>query len=430
MRAPVKRRFYYGWIILAASVVAMAVGSGMSFWSFGLYVEPLESEFGWSRAQVSAGISASLAVGAVSGPFIGRWIDAHGARVVITIGGALTAATFLLLATTSELWQWFAFLSLNSVSRQMVFFIPFQALVSRWFHVKRGMAVGVLGTGFSFGGLAIVPLMAFVIDRLQWDGSFVFASALTAALYLPMGLLVLRNDPSDVGENVDGAAAPEGEPAVAQPLTGLTPREAMRTPLFWLLAFAMTFFLFGLIGWLVHMVPFYESVGVSRGVAALLVSVAAGFGIVTRLAFGLIVDRFPRVEVAAMGLMALLVGAMTTLVVDSGTLGIAVFLVFWVVGSGGGPMLEPLLLVRAFGLKHFATILAMLMLVDAVGIVSAPAIAGAIYDATGSYDLVLVLFASVFGGSFLLFYLASRLPHPVAQPSPVGYPSSGGQASA
>lgn len=416
-------RFFYGWVILAASVVAMAVGSGMSFWSFGLYVEPLEAEFGWSRAEVSAGISASLAVGALSGPLIGRWIDAQGPRTVISAGAVLTAATFLLLAVTSELWHWFAFLSLNSVSRQMIFFIPFQALVSRWFHRRRGMAVGVLSTGFSFGGLLIVPLMAFVIDRVDWDGSFVFASALTAVLFLPMGLLILRNDPADIGANVDGVEYAEGETPDPQPAaSGLTLGEAVRTPTFWLLAFAMTLFLFGIIGWLVHMVPFYESVGVSRGTAALLVSAAAGFGVITRLAFGVLVDRFERVEIGAMGLLAFLVGAMVTLLFDSGTIGIAVFLVFWIVGSGGGPMLEPLLLVRAFGLKHFATILATLMLVDAIGIVSAPTIAGAIFDATDSYDLVLAMFAAAYASALVLFWLASRLPHPVDRALPADHP--------
>ncbi|HUF54337.1 MAG TPA: MFS transporter [Dehalococcoidia bacterium] len=404
---------YYGWIVLIASVVAMAVGSGISFWSFGLYVDPLESDFGWSRAEVSAGISVSLGIGALSGPLIGRWIDSSGPRVVIIAGAFASSATFLLLATTTELWQWFVYLSINTVARQMVFFLPFQALVSRWFERKRGLAVGILGSGFSFGGLAIVPLMAFVIDRLDWDGSFVFAAALTLALFLPMGLLVLRNDPADVGANMDGDTVADGETYTPAPLTGLTLRQTLRTPLFWLLAAAMTLFIFGIVGWIVHQVPFYESVGVSRGLAAGLVSIAAGGGVIMRLTFGVIADRVPRIEVGAMGLLAFLVASMAVLLVDSGIVGISIFVVLWVIGSGGGPLLEPLLLGRAFGLKHFATILATMMLIDALGVVTAPTIAGLIYDETGSYDLVLVMFGSSFAAALALFYLASRLPHPM-----------------
>jgi MFS family permease len=164
------------------------------------------------------------------------------------------------------------------------------------------------------------------------------------------------------------------------------------------------------------MVPFYESVGISRGVAAALVSAAAGFGIVTRLAFGLLADRIRRIETVAMGMLAFLMAGMTALILDSGTAGIAVFIVFWVVGSGGGPLLEPLLLTRAFGLAHFGAILGAFIVVETIGFIISPALAGVIFDSTGSYDWVLVMFLGAFAASFALFYLAARLPHPSIPP--------------
>lgn len=426
MRALVPKRFYYGWVVLAGSVVAMALGSGVSFWAFGLYVDPMEEEFGWSRAEVSAGFSVSLAVAGLSGPLIGRWIDLRGPRSAILVGAVATAVTYVLLWTTNSLWQWFVYLAINATFRQLMFFIPFQALVSRWFDKKRGVALGILGTGFSLGGFAVVPLMAFVIEQFDWDGSFLFSAGVMLGIYVPLGLFVVRNDPSDVGENVDG----ESEAAAEQrrragPLHGMTIGQAVKTPLFWCLALAMTLFLYGVFGWLVHQVPFYESVGISREVAATLVSIAAGFSILARLTFGFIVDRFPRVEYAAMGLLAFLISALVALMVNSSTAGIAVFLVLWIVGSGGGPLLEPLLLTRAFGLAHFATILGSIQLVETLGIISSPTIAGAIYDATGSYDIVLVVLASAFVGAFVLFGVASRMPHPVeAHVPPAAIPAA------
>ncbi|RLC58017.1 MAG: hypothetical protein DRI30_03260, partial [Chloroflexi bacterium] len=151
-KSPTPGGFYYGWFILGGSVLAMALGSGISFWAFGLYIDPMEQEFGWSRAEVSAGFSVSLAISGLSGPLIGRWVDARGARSAILVGAVMTSVTYLLLATTSSLWQWFLYLSINAVFRQMMFFIPFQALISRWFDKRRGMALGILGTGFSLGG--------------------------------------------------------------------------------------------------------------------------------------------------------------------------------------------------------------------------------------------------------------------------------------
>ncbi len=411
-----RRKVFYGWWLLAGSVVAMALGSGVSFWSFGLYISPLEDEFGWSRAQVSLGFSVSLLIGGLTGPFIGRWIDVRGPRLAIIVGATLTAATYILLATTSELWQWYAYNSLNAVSRQMMFFIPFQALISRWFDRRRGIALGILGTGFSLGGFVVVPLMQLVIDQVGWDGSFIISGIAVVGVFVPIGLLLVRNSPADVGAVPDGELQTKDEPYQARALTGLTLGRALSTPLFWVLAFAMMLFFYGLFGWLVHMVPFYESVGISRGVAAALVSIAAGFGIVTRLAFGLLADRIPRIETVAMGMLAFLMAGMTALILDSGTAGIAVFIVFWVVGSGGGPLLEPLLLTRAFGLAHFGAILGAFIVVETIGFIISPVLAGVIYDSTGSYNWVLVMFLGAFAASFVLFYLSSRLPHPTIPP--------------
>ncbi|MCH6556079.1 MAG: MFS transporter [Chloroflexi bacterium] len=419
-----KRNTFYGWWILAGSVVAMALGSGVSFWSFGLYIEPLETEFGWSRTEVTLGFSVSLLVSGLTGPFVGRWVDARGPRSAIIVGATLTGATYLLLATTSELWQWYAYQSINAVFRQLMFFIPFQALISRWFDRRRGIALGILGTGFSLGGFVVVPLMRVVIDEYGWDGSFIFSGIVTVAVLVPMGLLLVRNSPADIGATVDGE--PPARDGSHQPrvMTGLTLGQALRTPFFWVLSLAMMLFFYGVFGWLVHMVPFYESVGISRGVAAALVSGAAAFGILSRLAFGALADRIPRIEKAAIGLLAFLMAAMTALILDSGTAGIAVFLVFFIVGSGGGPLLEPLLLPRAFGLAHFGAILGTFAVIETIGLVASPAIAGAIFDSTGSYDWVLVMLLAAFAGSAVLLYIASRLPLPFT-PQPEPMPAAG-----
>ena len=414
------RSIFYGWWILAGAVAAMALGSGVSFWSFQLYVDPLETEFGWSRAQVSLGFSFSLLVAGLTGPLVGRWVDARGARSAIVVGGALASLSYLLLATTDSLWQWYVYNCINAAFRHLMFFIPFQALISRWFDRRRGLALGVLATGFSMGGFIVVPVMRAVIDAFGWDGSFVFSGAVVAALYLPLGLLLVRNSPAEIGAFADGEPPPADEPdRPVHSASGFTLGQALRTPYFWVLAAAMTLFFYGLFGWLVHLVPFYESIGVSRSVAALLVSLAAGFGILARLAFGALADRIRRLEFAAMGLLAFLMAAVTALIIDSGPAGIAVFIVFWVAGSGGGPLLEPLLLPRAFGLAHFGAILGTFGVIETVGLIASPAITGLIFDSTGSYDWALVMFVAAHALAFVLFLVAGRMRLPTfAAPEP------------
>ena len=406
-----RRKVFYGWWLLAASVAAMALGSGVSFWAFGLYIEPLEAEFGWSRAQVSLGFSAALLVSGVSGPLVGRWVDVRGPRSAIIVGATLTALSYLLLATTSSLWEWYVFSSINAVLRQLMFFIPFMALISRWFDRRRGIATSILGTGFSLGGFVVVPWVRLAIDELGWQASFVVSGALVAVVFLPIALFVVRNSPAEGGLLPDGEVRLEGAPARI-PEVGMTLREALRTPLFWVLACGFMSFFFGMFGWLVHQVPFYESVGISRGMAAFIVSGAAGASIITRLIAGALADRAGRFEVVAIGLAVVLIAAMVTLSISTSTPAIVLFVGLWIIGTAGGPMMEALILTRAFGVTHFATILGAVVVVETVGQILSPTITGAIYDATGAYDLALLLFIGTFSVSLVLFAIASRMTHP------------------
>ncbi len=404
------RRVYYGWWLLAGSIAAMALGSGVSFWAFGLYIEPLESQFGWSRGEVSGGLSLGLLTGGLSGPLTGRWIDARGPRQVILFGAVTTALSYGLLATTSELWQWYAYSAVNGVFRQMMFFIPFQALMSRWFDRRRGMALSILGTGFALGGVVVVPAMRAIIDSLGWNASFVVSGLVIVALFVPLGVLLVRNDPSDVGSLPDGEAVAPGTETPAVRHGGLTLRAALATPHFWLVALGFTFLFFGMFGMLVHQIPLYVSLGVPRGNAALIVSAMAGLGIGSRLAFGLIADRVRRFEYLVIAMCACLASALIALLLDSGAVGIALFVVLWVCGTGGGPIIEAMLLTRMFGLAHFATLLGAMFVVEEAGLVISPVVAGYIFDVTGSYDLALVMFSCSFGLSVLLFAIVSRLP--------------------
>ena len=194
----------------------------------------------------------------------------------------------------------------------------------------------------------------------------------------------------------------------------LTLGEALRTPTFWILTLAITAFFYSVIGWLVHAVPYYESVGMSGGWAAGLVSLTSAGAIVALLIYGRYADRIQRVERPSVLFSLLLGGAMIVLLVSGGaTWGIAVFIVLFLLGFAAGPLLEPLVIIRAFGLGSYATILGASFMLQAVGLVVAPAAAGAIFDATESYDWALIMFASSAGLSALLFVLASRMTPPL-----------------
>jgi sugar phosphate permease len=410
-----RRQVFYGWWMLAASVLVMTVISGLSVWANGLYVKPLEEEFGWSRAEVSLGFSAAILVSGFAGPLIGLWIDRFGPRSAMLVGSSMTGLTYVLLAFTDALWQWYLFAAVNAGFRQMTFFIPMQVLASRWFDRRRGAALSILGTGFALGGFLLLPVLALVIDATSWRGGFLFSGMMAVAIVIPVTLFVLRDWPSDKGTYADGIVPEEGQRRDAgdHRAPGLTLAQAMRQPLFWVLSIALMLFFFGLIGWTVHIVPFFESRGISRETAALLVSGTSGAGIITRLLIGTVADRFRRFEAASALLTFLLVLGMVSVLLETGWVGIALFLTFWLVGTSAGALAESLTLTRAFGLAHFATILGVVVVIETSGEILSPSLAGLIFDETGSYDLALVMYACTFGVSTALFAIASRMKHPV-----------------
>jgi sugar phosphate permease len=262
----------------------------------------------------------------------------------------------------------------------------------------------------------VLPVVAVLVDGLGWRGAYVISGLVTAAFYVPAGILILRNKPSDVGEVIDGdSVGPSGEASdtARLPLPSIPLKQAMRTPFFWVCAFGFMCFFFGMMGWMVHQVPFYESVGMSRATATFIVSMVAALGIVARLSIGLVADRFKRFEVVVVFLLGLLMLAMITLLVSTSPVAIAVFVACWVIGTSMGPLVESIVLINAFGLRHFGSILGAMLVVETTGQVLSPSLAGYIYDSSGSYDGALIVFASAFAIGMVLFVIAARMETPM-----------------
>jgi sugar phosphate permease len=413
-----RRTVYYGWWVLGVGTIAMALGSGLSMSAFGLYVKPLEEEFGWDRAQVSLGFSAAVLASGLTAPLIGHWVDSRGARSAILIGSLLAALSYVLLAMTQTLWQYYLFYGFHALARQMMFFLPFQALMSQWFDRKRGVALSILGSGFSLGSFLVLPIVAVVIGGLGWRGAYLFSGVVVAAFFIPASLLVIRNRPADKGLHVDGLAERVDAAGVVVRTaanTGMTLRQVLKLPVFWIYGAGFMLLFFGMMGWQLHQVPFYESVGMSRATAASIVSMSAALSIVARLSMGVFSARFDRFEGVAVVLFACLFMSMLTLLISTSAPAIAGYIFFWVIGASAGPMVESLVLIKAFGVRHFATILGAVLVIETSGEIFSPALAGAIYDRTGSYDGALIMFMGAFATGLVLFVIASRMKTPVMQ---------------
>ena len=446
-------RVYYGWWVLGSVVFALVVSEGISFGAFGLYVEPLEREFRWSRAAVSAGFSVAVGTVGLFAPIVGRVIDTVGVRRLLFISVPLCGGTFLLLATLSELWQWYLYLALNNATLAAIAYIPAQSLAVRWFERRRSIAVSAIGASVWIGQLVMVPIIQAIITGASWKTAFLVSSAMLVAGYVA-ALILVRDDPGEAhgdrerrpttvlrrplparaGRHATSVATESGGQVAAAveapPSTGdgaeaggrsqageigVTAREAVRTPLFWATVLGMMLYFYVVFGWLSQAKPYFSSVGWSDGTGALFVSGTAGLAAVWLLSAGNVLGRPRRPELTAAGCCLCMAAGMLALRFTGGdALGIALYIPLYVLGYAAAPLVEALIFSRGFGTRHFATILGAAFMFETMGILGSPVIAGEIYDEAGSYDWALVMYAVSAGAAAVVFLFALRLKQPLA----------------
>jgi sugar phosphate permease len=412
----VRARVFYGWWIVGAMLVALMVGSGLTFWSFTVYIPPLEAEFGWTRAQVSSAFSVGVIVAGVCAPFIGRMIDRVGARRSIAFGSVGLFITFLLFSRVEALWQYLAVFGLQAFFTTWVMGLPFQWLLTQWFVRRRGLALGIATAGFGLGGSVILPLITVFIDRWGWRASYVIAGVLVLAIYLPLAGLLLRNRPAELGLYPDGSSGPPPEALTTGSHGRLWSLSALlRSRQFWLLAMAQTFFFGALDSFALHSVPFFESEGRSATFGATLIAVASLVRTPTRVFAGWALDRLPSLAATAVVIALSQAVCLALLVASTATNTLVVFVVLWGVGGAFGPLLFSLTAARVFGTASFATVSGAMFAVEAPASVVLPPLGGWLFDRQGSYDIAFAVYALAFALAALAWWLFSLMPAPRAE---------------
>ena len=287
---------HYGWIVVTITFVVLLVVAGLRALP-AVFIKPLELELGWDRASISLAIALSWIVVGLAGPFSGWLIDRVGPRLAMILGLALTivgTAPIVLMTTLWELNLWWGIVA--GLGTGTLSLVVGAAVANRWFAVRRGLAVGILGAGTSAGTLIFVPLMMSLTLAFGWRAAVGLTVGLLAMVVLPLVILLVRDTPSEVGLELYGA---DREPARAASLTGplTSMSETLRTLDFWLLAgsfFICGFTSNGLIG--THLIPHAVEHGFTESMAAGAMALLGAMNVVGTMGSGYLTDRFnPRI---------------------------------------------------------------------------------------------------------------------------------------
>jgi sugar phosphate permease len=409
---------FYGVWIVAGCFVLLFLFAGAGFYSFSIFIEPLESEFGWSRSAISFAMSLYMILHGVTGPFVGHAVETHGPKKVMTLFALLSGAAFILVSFTASLWSFYLAYVLLSLATTGIGFIPVSSVLARWFVRRRGTAIGFAMVGISAGGLVMAPVVAFIISHFGWRTAFVFLGLLVWILALPVTLFVMKGNPAEIGllpdgdEPGSGAAGEPHAPAdhAASPSAaeeGWPLRAAVRTrAFFWI---ATTFFLgpVAQMGMLQHQVPLIVEAGISQAAAATALGLTAGLGGLGKLCFGRISEVLPfrYAIVLCFGLQAL--GVFVLFNAESIAM-VWIYVAIFGFSMGGVIVLLPLVVAHFFGLTAFGVIMGTLSLILALGNASGALISGLIHDLFGSYRYAMIAYMSLYLLAILSIFLAGK----------------------
>jgi MFS family permease len=403
------RPLFYGWVVVGALGTILFLSAGLGFYALGVFVTPLESEFGWSRGQISVAMTLSTVVSGLMGPVAGWLLGQWGSRRLLTAAAVVTGAGFAAIGLTPALWYLYLAFACMAAGRAGLMMVPASAIVANWFVRRRGLATGVMTAGIGLGGLVMAPAVALLIDAVGWRAAFGVLGGGMIAVALPLTLLIIRQRPSEMGLAPDGDPPGEARASVSPaPLPGLSLRDATRAPAFWAITAALSLVFATQSAILLHVIPYLEGEGIERARAAAVLGAISGIGITGKIGAGYAADRLsPRLVVAAVFVMQAC--ALGLLLAAGEAAGLVLFTALFGVSMGSVVALQPLILADYFGLREFASIMGVVTMFGMVISALGPAAAGFIYDAAGSYTIAFTGFLAIDAVAAALV-LSSRRP--------------------
>jgi len=378
---PPPRRIFYGWYIVAGVFVITMTTSGLAFYNLSILLAAFVAERGFPVSLASSATATFFIASGIGGVISGRLVERIDARFVIATGATVGALALASVGSLRELWQLYAFHVVFGLCHGASGLVPLTTLLARWFSARRALAFSIASTGLSFGGIAVAPLVALLIERLGLAGAAPWMGLALCLGTLPVTLIVLRPRPAAMGLEPDGAVPAEGAPIAPQPAVAFG--EARRSRYFFAVSVAYLFLLGAQVGAIAH---FYRLASTRTGVAtaALALSVLAGSSTVGRLLGGWLMLWIPSWPFALV-LMVMQAAGLAVLAVAEDPAQILAGTVLFGVTMGNSLMMHPLLLAERFGTRDYGRIYSTSQLVTVVGVAGCPPLIGLLYEASGGY---------------------------------------------
>ena len=384
-------RFFYGWIVLAACALIILVSSGTTM-VFGVFINPMVTDLGWSHSTLSLSYAISAVVSGLGILVVGSLMHVHSVRALLFWGTLLHGVGLYLTSTVTTVGAFYFWYGVVASLGRSVFMLTSVTLITRWFEKRRATAMGLTR---ALGGLAsfiFAPLLTWVILRWDWQTAFVAQSLVMTAVVMLM-CLVLRDYPHEMGLRPYGKEAsamppsqpaPQAAPARASDSVGRLWRRVLRMEGFWTLALINFFCCVCHSVPLVHVVGFAQSAGLSALTSAWVLGVMSLSSTMGRVAWGVFADRHGARLTLILTLF--MQGALVLWLVNTQDPVIFfLYAVVWGFGFGGVNTQYGVVARELYGSRHFGPGYSGQMCFSMVGMAVGGFLGGYLYDLSHSY---------------------------------------------
>jgi predicted MFS family arabinose efflux permease len=369
------------WTLVLASSIGFSFFSVM-LGTTGLFMQPVSEEFGWSRTLFASGVSIATFTTALLSPFLGIIVDKWGARRLALPGVALTMISMTAFGMTNgTAWQWVALWLFFGVASACIKSTVWTVAVLGVFEKSRGLALALVMSGTALSQVLVPITGNWLIVDFGWRAAYVWLGLAWGVPTLLLSFFFFY-DVHDVAARKRAANPLAAEPDTVD-LPGLTVPEASRDWALWRVGISNFIVMVLTQGLMAHLFPILTDAGVSRGKAALLVSLGGVAGIVGKLVTGVLLDRPNWI-----GGLTLCAAALVFLLLMDGLNSPAAIVFALIVNgyaAGTKTQITGFLTASYGGMKSFGVVYGVMAACMAAAAGLGPLLAGAVYDLTGGY---------------------------------------------
>jgi MFS family permease len=369
--------------IVAALAVSQTVGYGALYYSFAVLLTPLARDLDTSTTTITGAFTAATLAGALAAVPVGRWLDRHGGRALMTTGslaGTLLLAAMSQVDTVPQLYA--VWIGIGLACAMSLYEAAFAVIVT-WHQTaaRRANALLAVTVVAGFASSIFLPLTGALVQEYGWRTAVAILAAVHGLLTVPLHAGAVRRPPRPLTPRADAGRTAARRRAV---------RAAVRDRYFWLLTVAFVAHAGALSALTVHLIAYLMDLGHPAVFAATVAGLLGVLSVTGRVAVTGLQRRVRTTTVVAAAFAVQAIAAAALPLTGHTTIGAIVGVTGFGLGFGVATIARPAVLAARYGTTGYATIAGLLTVPMTIAKAGAPLAAAALHTATRTYTPVLV----------------------------------------